>query len=191
MKRRLSSHTPSRAHPPNKRMAVPSSEEDALENVYEWDWNRFLEDTTLHRIPRPFPSSTVLTSLVPASQGIDMPLLQHLKPLMRGYSKEGTDNDNTTTAKENIVVNAIDDASLSTLTKGQHARYLQLESGSESWNEGRRKEFRKLSQRVHQEQELYQQALQQFWEQHKDQFKVGLVPRRNEGVRYQTARATV
>lgn len=178
MKRRLhDNNNPASSRRP-KRMIVPSSsQEDFLtQSVYEWNWNEFLQETTQQRTPRPLPSSTVLASLVPAaSQGLDMPLLQHLKPLIKGYNEQESPTQNTTVNNDAlVVVDAIDDKTSSTLTRGQHARYLQLESGSESWNVGRRKEFRKLSQRVQQEQELYRQAMEVFWERHVEQYKIGL-----------------
>ena len=170
MKRRLDDSTVVSRRP--KRMIVPSSENEWLSPVYEWDWDRFLDETTQQRIPRPLPSSTVLSSLVPAPKGLDMPLLQNLRSEMKNYQSDRVQNENG--ALSETFVDAIDDASCSTLTRGQHVRYLQLESGSESWNEARRNEFRKLSQRVQQEQEAYRQALDQFWEQHKNRFKAGL-----------------
>ena len=172
MKRRAQDDNMRRRRP--TKMKVPSCESEWLDGpVYELNDNTLLEDVVLNRISRPLPSSTVLASLAPATQGLDMPLLQHLRPLMKG--NESTEaSDTITDARNTLTVDAIDDSSSSTLTRGQHARYLQLKSGSESWNEGRRKEFSKLNKRVKQEQELYRQALETFWEHHLQQFKVGL-----------------
>lgn len=161
--------------PTTRMMVVPSSESEWLEApVYELNCNNLLEDVVINRASRPLPSSTVLASLAPATQGLDMPLLQHLRPLMKGNESTETISDTKTDAQNTSFTDAIDDSSSCSLTRGQHARYLQLKSGSESWNEGRRKEFSKLHKRVKQEQELYRQALETFWQQHLQRFKVGL-----------------
>ena len=157
-------------------MVVPSSEQEWLSGaVYEWDWDRFLDDTH-SRTQRPLPSSTVLASFVPidlnvnSTRGLAMPLLQHLQ--FKGQVAE-TEEINEDIDDAEGTVEAIDDAQSSTLTRGQHARYQQLQSG-DSWNETRRKEFRRLDQRVKAEQDLYFKALETFWEKHQNHYKVGL-----------------
>lgn len=67
-----------------------------------------------------------------------------LESVHKGNDNADTNNSNID-SQSHVVVDAIDDAASSTLTRGQHARYLQLQSGSQTWNEGRRKEFHKLS----------------------------------------------
>lgn len=157
-------------------MVVPSSEQEWLTcPVFEWDWDRLLDDTA-SRTQRPLPSSTFLASFVPVdlhvttTRGFAMPLLQHLH--LKGQVTETDDiTENIDVTEESL--EEIDDAQSSTLTRGQHARYQQLQAG-DSWKEATRKEFRRLDQRVKAEQELYFKALETFWEKHHNHYKVGL-----------------
>jgi hypothetical protein len=100
-----------------------------------------------------------------------MPLLQHLQFKEKAAEIENVDEDTAAAVEESV--EAIDDAQSSTLTRGQHARYLQLQSG-DSWNETKRKEFRQLHQRVKEEQDSYHKALETFWDKYRERYKVGL-----------------
>jgi hypothetical protein len=102
-----------------------------------------------------------------------MPLLQHLQFKEKAKETDDVSEDAAAAAAVEETIEAIDDAQSSTLTKGQHARYLQLQSG-DSWNEGKRKEFRQLHHRVKEERDLYHKALETFWDKHRERYRVGL-----------------
>ena len=183
MKRRVTASVPGRRP---KRMVVPATQQDLLDesfDAYEQDLDGFLEKISTGRIPRPLPSSTVLAAAAAAAaqhvvegttistrRGLAMPLLEHLQ-FQQDNPLEQTAQGETTTTSENV--EQVDHGGSSTLTKGQHARYLQLIS-TQSLTTATRKEFLRLRKRVQQEQQVYKQAMEAFWQRHVQRFKIGL-----------------
>jgi hypothetical protein len=84
----------------------------------------------------------------------------------------------TTTTATSTTVDAIDDPSLGTLTRGQHQRYLQLTNRyqTDRRTEKQRQELRQLTASVVQEQQVYRKAFAQFFEKHSHRFLIGFLP---------------
>jgi hypothetical protein len=112
----------------------------------------------------------------------DIPLIRNLLPVKRRseddnmVTKDAADPNNQSMQSNNHHhhhVDAIDKPSVA-LTAGQHKRYLQLIQDSRgSWNDLRRKDWKRLSATVEKEQQLYHQAVAEFFKTHRDRFLVG------------------
>lgn len=153
-----------------KRLIIPTVQEDILNaaSAYEWDWVSFYESTNSRR-RRPFPSSSVLASLPRNYTATDITLLQNDQL----PDKQVEDDHKAPKEDDALFVGDTIDR-LSTLTAGQHKRYLQLQQDNKrSWNEMRRKEWNKLRVLVEREQDLYTTALRQFFVNHRERFMVG------------------
>ena len=83
------------------------------------------------------------------------------------------------------VIDEIDDPSLSTLSIGQHRRYLQLTTDSKNHQPSKRtftqrKELKKLHNMVLKEQDLYRLALDKFHNRYKSRYLIGFQSEKNE-----------
>lgn len=119
------------------------------------------EGVDLWRIARPFPSTSVLASLPSKSKTI--PLLKGILPEKEAHSPDDAEDNSP---DDNIA--AIDNPQNSTLTSGQHERFLKLQT-----EKGSHREFRKLRALVRAEQELYRQARDEFFLENSQRFLTG------------------
>lgn len=119
------------------------------------------EDVDSWRIARPFPSTSVLASLPSKSKTI--PLLKGILPEKEDHSP-GDAEDNS----HDDTIAAIDNPRNSTLTSGQHERYLKLKN-----EKGSHREFRKLRALVRAEQELYRRSRDEFFLENSQRFLTG------------------
>eukprot|EP00980_Cylindrotheca_fusiformis_P028362 scaffold22593_cov145-Cylindrotheca_fusiformis.AAC.11 len=171
-------------HPLQKRtLAVPTSEEEWKkiqgENAYSKTEDWFQDLLFPQRVRRPFPSSSVLSSIIAIPGDVatkrprDAPLLKEF------YDAVGVDlaskDDETDEIDENEAKEDIDNPQLSNLTLGQHQRFLQLTSSqqTERRKESERKELKSLRKVVLEEQSRYREAVDKFFSDHKDRFLLG------------------
>ena len=163
-----------------KRLKVPEVNEDLWTTLsaYEWDWDS-LYQTTQARRRRPFPASNTLASLPRNYTAADIPLIRNVLPCqplqpqqqlqLQLQSAVERDNPNS---KSSVSTSTIDD--VSTLTVGQHKRYLELQHNNKgSWNNLKRKEWKQLREVVSKEQQLYRKAVQEFLIAHRNRYLVG------------------
>ena len=126
-----------------------------------------VDDAITWRIARPFPSTGVLG---PASRIGTIPLLEDL------VAVAVAENDESEPAKDVVEgVVAIDNPANSTLTRGQHERYLKLQTDSNKsrWTPHQRREYRTLKALVETEQQVYRQARHEYVFQNLDRFMAG------------------
>lgn len=176
-----------------RKVVVPESEEEWIQvqegNAYSCDEDWF---QSLSQVPsRPLPSVQILTSIIAPSGGSTAPSTTTFDPrqapiFQKFYKKVGVtaagaakgssaEAESSSSNLDDAIQNEIDDPSFSTLTKGQHRRYLQLTSSqqTERRKEHERKELKNLTAIVQTEQAKYREALQQFFAKHKDRFRAG------------------
>jgi hypothetical protein len=172
--------------------------DDDLQGAYEWSQ----EENVWMRPRRPMPSYNQLI-LSMAAGGAVAEADRELSPLLLsfltavGHPRGVTDNNQgvvgetkhasttttTTNEQENggsmVVLAMMDDSNHSTLTLGQHQRYLKLVVSTnqrQSWTEVQWKEYKKLRPLVQAEQRLYHDAVVEYWETNKQRLLVGLSP---------------
>ena len=116
---------------------------------------RFIDDAITWRISRPFSSTS---SLGPHSEIASIPLL-------KGIVSETVDENS----------DQHDDTKHSSLTRGQHERYLRLEADTNKsrWTANQRREHRTLQAQVKAEQRLYRQSRQKYVQEHLERFMAG------------------
>ena len=181
----------------------PDSASSATSSVYAIDYASLLLDT--RRVERPFPSMSALATterLQPMAitrKEVDAcPLLQtFLESIGQGEADAGGERNGVaatgTGPQENSflrdghpfdlvrpTVQAIDDSSRSSLTHGQHSRYLQLTSELErSAQKGFRfgspkaREFKRLKEAVKSEREAFGVAMDDFRQKNISRFLMG------------------
>jgi hypothetical protein len=169
-----------------------------------WQQACVLEElaATSQRSRRPLPPVQVISSLVAvgtstaatSNTATPVPFNPHQSPLMQKFYKSiGIDNPSVGTtatgAPEGGLENNgdnntdrvadlddIDNPALSTLTVGQHRRYLQLTDSQQTDRRtaAQRKELNSLKDHVVQEQEAYAKAVDRFHEVHKSRYRTGM-----------------
>ncbi|CAB9519387.1 expressed unknown protein [Seminavis robusta] len=152
--------------------------QEGWDGVYDWT----SEIGTNHR--RPLPSSNQMILSVTASAVAEAN--RELPPVVKaflaatGHDDAGTqrndsEGDNNENAQEGSSVATIDNPQLSTLTSGQHQRYMKIvATGNRQTGQGvQKKDYRKLFALVEAEQQLYRQALVEFWETNRERVLIG------------------
>ena len=159
-----------------KRLKEPEVQEDLwnTSSAYQWDWDALYQSTQARR-RRPFPASSTLASIPRNYTAADIPLIRNLLPhqqlqlQLQLQSAVELDNPNK---KCPASANKFDEES--TLTAGQHKRYLELQQNSKgAWNHLKRKEWKQLRAVVAKEQQLYIKAIQEFLIAHRNQYLIG------------------
>ena len=186
-------------HPSGGRLlAVPLSVEelDVLCNSFHssGDWRMRLVD----RVPRPLPSTQVLAMTNADLKTACPPILADFYKSIGQNESEVNETSETTDAdasnqglesSELASSESINDPSLSTLSKRQHRRYLELTSRhqTESRTEKQRQELKKLHNLVVHERQAYKNALHQFFQKHSHRFLIGFqdtsVPDKTTGIK--------
>lgn len=128
-----------------------------------------MDDAITWRISRPFPSTGVLGS---SSRIGTIPLLKDLVAAVVENEHEHEHTEKVVTEDEVV---AIDNPANSTLTRGQHERYLKLQADTNKsrWTLQQRREYRTLKTLVETEQQVYRQARQEYVLQNLERFMAG------------------
>lgn len=172
-------------HPLQRRLlAVPTSEAEWTQvqesNAYsnEEDWFQDLLYPPRER--RPLPSTHILSSssVVPAEAAAKRPEDSSLlKDFYRavGIDVAAKDDPQEETNEDEAIKEDIDNPAFSTLTLGQHQRYLQLTSPqqTERRKDNERKELKSLRKVVNSEQHKYKYSLKKFFLDNKERFLIG------------------
>lgn len=169
-----------------RQLVVPQSiqewnsltSQDETKNAYQEDlWQNFM--SSRQHIRRPLPASQVLASMAATGNTVTssskIPLLKKFLEQIGEHRED--DNGNQEEGEKITQVNLleIDNPSFSTLTVGQHRRFLQLTSSQQNNRRtaNERKELNTLTKLVEAENIKYQEALTKFFLDHKDRFLIG------------------
>ena len=157
-----------------KRLKEPEVQEDLwnTSSAYQWDWDALYQSTQARR-RRPFPASSTLASIPRNYTAADIPLIRNVLPhqQLQLQLQPAVELDNPN-KKCPASANKFDEES--TLTAGQHKRYLELQQNSKgAWNHLKRKEWKQLRAVVAKEQQLYIKAIQEFLIAHRNQYLIG------------------
>jgi hypothetical protein len=171
-------------HPLQRRLlTVPTSAEEWNElleaNAYsnEEDW--FQDLLFPQRVRRPLPSTHILSSTIALPDEATTEVPQDVPLLKEFYKAVGVEvaakDDQQDETSDNEAKEDIDNHALSTLTLGQHQRYLQLTSSqqTERRKAHERKELQNLRKFVLAERSKYREAMEKFFSDHKERFLVG------------------
>ena len=176
----------------SKEGGASSDQNDDDDNAYVWSEEAWW---TPRRRRRPYPASSQmilkLKSSVSASEKKTTAKQGDLPPVFTSFlasigrlpdsgagnnnsdNKEGEEEKDADENSAGKIVAALDDPSRSTLTTGQHQRYIALLSSGQVLKPHQKKEFRKLKHLIQEEQNHYRQALLDFWLANKDRVLVG------------------
>ena len=189
-KRQQETSTPSpqtapSSHPRRKRRLVVPSKTDELEdfsNYYEVVHGEF-GLLGVNSTSRVFPSSQVLSATIQSAsaQGVlthaekKCPLITNFYKAIgeSGFDDEAPEDSGNNEDEENTSKpEDIDNPEFSTITPGQHKRYLQLTKGERAQKRTQQEkvELAKLSKVITQEQIKYRAALSAFFEKHTARF---------------------
>jgi len=170
--------------------------DDDDDDAYEWSEQGWFQSHGQRR--RPYPSSSqMIFKLKSSAREKQKEKKRSLPPILqdfltsigrvpdatKNFAESGTQSESITKETEDsnketkTIQLALEDPSRSTLTAGQHERYISFLTSGKAWKTHERKEFGNLKQLVQQEQARYRQEQLNFWSQHKeDRIMVGFSP---------------
>jgi hypothetical protein len=168
-------------HPWQRRKFKTGVDVHSADNVYVTSshfWQDIVAPLPHQVVRRPLPSTTVLTSTQTASEELSR---IHQAPFLQNFFKSvgyrTLTNESKIAAQEQSAegdpddemhVEDLDKASLSTITPSQHRRYLKLIKSEERRTPAEKAHWKQLRDVIPAEQARYRQAVQKFWLDHKN-----------------------